>query len=149
MIENSYLLHFTATPNKPVFRNVHHPPFSAMATNKNVSNFLVIIQSNSEIGLLQGLCYKKGHHSWNRAFLGISFNPILYGFSEPPGEQVNRKKWLNAKSGHSKIFYESIDIFCELGHLRQQIFVRKTFFWRPTLKTHLIHIVLQINTQLF
>ena len=131
MIENSYLLHFTATPNKPVFRNVHHPPFSAMATNKNVSNFLVIIQSNSEIGLLQGLCYKKGHHSWNRAFLGISFNPILYGFSEPPGEQVNRKKWLNAKSGLLKNFYsESIYIFGIFRSFLPKILCKK----RPKLK---------------
>ena len=29
------------------------------------------------------LVTKNGHQNWNRAFLGISFNPILYGFSEP------------------------------------------------------------------
>ena len=33
----------------------------------------------------QGLGYKKGYQSWNGAFLRIRFNPILYGFLEPPG----------------------------------------------------------------
>ena len=98
------------------------------------------------------LVTKNGHESRDRAFLGISFYPIVYGFSEPPRVLVDRKTWLNAKSGHLKNFYsESIDIFSDFGHFQRKFCVKKTntFLLGSKMKICLIETVLYIEIQLF